>query len=84
MYIIYILTNYSIYISGATSLMCQTLQDMYNTTLLMLILFVPNESITFFKNKEDYLLMMAQYGFLLLIENITRPPPRTCIDHIFI
>lgn len=28
--------------------------------------------------------MMARFGFLPLIENITRPSSKTCIDHIFI
>jgi len=36
------------------------------------------------KIKEDYSLMMAQFGFLPLIKNITRPTSKTCIDHIFL
>lgn len=36
------------------------------------------------KIKEDYSLMMAQFGFLPLIKNITRPTSKTCIDHLFL
>ncbi|KAF0752799.1 Uncharacterized protein FWK35_00012261 [Aphis craccivora] len=36
------------------------------------------------KTKEDYLMLMAQLGFIPVIENITRPASNTCIDHIFV
>jgi len=36
------------------------------------------------KIKEDYTLIMAQFGILSLIKNITRPTSKTCIDHIFL
>jgi len=36
------------------------------------------------KIKEDYSLMMVQFGFLPLIKNNTRPTSKTCIDHIFL
>lgn len=36
------------------------------------------------KIREEYLLLMAQFGFSLLIKTITRPPSNICIDHIFI
>lgn len=34
--------------------------------------------------EDDYLLLMAEYGFVPLIKNITRPKSFTCIDHVFI
>lgn len=34
--------------------------------------------------RDDYLLVMAQFGFSPLINKITRPATNICIDHIFV
>lgn len=34
------------------------------------------------KKKNDYLLLMMQYGFISLINNITKPSSNTCINHV--